>query len=434
MIATDAAGNSTTSAPTVNRQVSNHPPLVNIIAPSGYVNASDANPYTVTATASGDGAGVTDVQFFRCSNASINCATGSWAALGTDTTAPYTSSWSLDPEGNRALKAIVTDANNSTGFDISNVLIDLTAPTGGSISYLDGYDGSGSVTVATGDGTDSASGVDPASGLIQRDSASLSNGSCGSWNNSWSTVSSPDTTVASGSCYRYRYRVSDLAGNTSTYNSGQVLKEDRGAPTASISDPGANLRATVTLNGSASDALSAVASVAFERSPAGAGTWTTIGSDSSAPYSFSFDTTAVADGLYDFRTVATDLAGNTGNGTAVASRRVDNTAPSATMDNPGSPLRGTVVLGSSVIDNGSGVGTVSYEYSPAGANSWTATAASWNTTSSPTASTTCTWSRPTSPGTRSPRVRSRASVSTTPLPPWRSTTRARRSAARSPSA
>ena len=382
IVSTDVAGNSTTSALVTNRKVANNPPIVTIITPGDYVNAAAPGSYTITVTTVSNITGLQDVQFFRCTDGSVNCATGSWASLGTDATSPYTATWNqgAEPEGNRSLKAIVTDNNQTTGQDVNNALIDRTAPSGGSVGYLDGYDGSGSVTVTTANGTDSGSGVNGASGLIERDSATLTGGSCGSWNNSWSTVSSPDATVASGSCYRYRYSVSDLAGNTATYSSGQVVKEDRGAPTASITDPGANLRATVTLSGSASDALSGIASVAFQRSPAGAGTWTTIGSDSSTPYSFGFDTTAVADGLYDFRTVATDLAGNTGNSTAVASRRVDNTAPATTMGNPGSPLRGTVVLGSTVSDNGSGVGTIGYEYSPAGANSWTATAASWNTT------------------------------------------------------
>jgi hypothetical protein len=37
-------------------------------------------------------------------------------------------------------------------------------------------------------------------------------------------------------------------------------------------------------------------------------------------------TTALADGRYDLRAIATDVAGNTLTSTIVASRRVDNTA------------------------------------------------------------------------------------------------------------
>jgi hypothetical protein len=71
--------------------------------------------------------------------------------------------------------------------------------------------------------------------------------------------------------------------------------------------------------------------VVFERAPAGGSTWTTIGSDSTPPYTASWDTTAVADGDYDLRAVATDKA-NRSNTSLVASRRVDNTPPQTTID------------------------------------------------------------------------------------------------------
>ena len=137
----------------------------------------------------------------------------------------------------------------------------------------------------------------------------------------------------------------------------------------------------MTLTGSASDTGgSGIAQVVFQRSPAGAGTWTAIGTDTSAPYSTSFDTTAVSDGLYDLRAVATDNAGNVVISAAVANRRVDNTPPSATMNDPGANLSGTVALTSTTSDGGSGIATVTYQYSQAGQNSWTATPASWVTT------------------------------------------------------
>src|SRR5205823_3934003 len=98
----------------------------------------------------------------------------------------------------------------------------------------------------------------------------------------------------------------------------------------------------VNLGASASDSESAVAQVAFERAPAGGSTWTTIGTDTSAPYAASWDTTGVADGLYDLRVVTTDLAGNTAASVIVANREVDNTAPNTTIDaHPGDPSTDT---------------------------------------------------------------------------------------------
>src|ERR687891_434790 len=106
-------------------------------------------------------------------------------------------------------------------------------------------------------------------------------------------------------------------------------------PTVSQSDPGSPLAGTVPLGGTANDQDSAVAEVQFQRSPAGADTWTNVGSaDTTSPYSISFVPTAVTDGLYDVRAVATDVAGNTATSTVVANRRVDNTAPSSTTSFP----------------------------------------------------------------------------------------------------
>src|SRR5262249_55642852 len=121
------------------------------------------------------------------------------------------------------------------------------------------------------------------------------------------------------------------------------------------------------------------ASVAFQRSPAGAGTWTTVSTDTASPFSASLDTTALADGLYDLRLVATDGAGNSTVSAVVHSRRVDNTKPSLTLANPCSPGRATVTLSATASDGGSGLAGVDYQYSPAGQAAWVTTPSAWNT-------------------------------------------------------
>ena len=139
-----------------------------------------------------------------------------------------------------------------------------------------------------------------------------------------------------------------------------------------MGDPGANLRGTVSLTSTTGDPESGVDTVIYERSPAGAGTWTATPAG--------WDTTGVADGLYDLRVVVTNNAGDSTTSAVVANRRVDNTAPSATMNDPGANLSGTVALTSTTSDGGSGIDTLTYEYSPAGQNTWTTTPASWDTT------------------------------------------------------
>lgn len=94
-----------------------------------------------------------------------------------------------------------------------------------------------------------------------------------------------------------------------------------------MGDPGAYLRATVTLTATASDTGSGVASVRIQRAPTGSSTWTDVCTDGSSPYSCAWTTTTVTDGGYDLRAIATDVAGNAATSALVTNRVVDNTAP-----------------------------------------------------------------------------------------------------------
>ncbi|HZB22679.1 MAG TPA: Ig-like domain-containing protein, partial [Gaiellaceae bacterium] len=198
--------------------------------------------------------------------------------------------------------------------------------------------------------------------------------------NTWVPVAAVpwDTTVPNDGLYDVRVVVTDNAGNETQSAAVEDRRIDNSPPVTAIDDPGANLRSTVTLTGSASDSGSGVAQVSFEYSVDGS-SWTLLpgASDNSAPYEFAFDTTSLADGLYFFRTTATDIAGNAAVGAAVGPRRIDNTAPVAVMNDPGANLRGTVNLTSTADDpGGSGVATVVYGYT--GPESGT-TATTWAT-------------------------------------------------------
>ena len=100
---------------------------------------------------------------------------------------------------------------------------DTIPPTGGSIIYTGGDWTSSSVQLTVNDGTDAGSGIKTSSRIIQRKSATLSNGTCGTYG-AWSTISPAGTypnftdTVSSGNCYQYQYLVSDNAGNQATYS------------------------------------------------------------------------------------------------------------------------------------------------------------------------------------------------------------------------
>src|SRR5207253_4369225 len=91
-IATDAAGNSTTSA-AITVHVDNHAPTVAFSAPVQYVNAADGNSIAVTATS--PDTDIAQVQFFDCPTANPGCSN----SVGTDTSAPYSVSWDVSGYG-----------------------------------------------------------------------------------------------------------------------------------------------------------------------------------------------------------------------------------------------------------------------------------------------------------------------------------------------
>src|SRR6056297_1574650 len=120
--------------------------------------------------------------------------------------------------------------------------VDTVSPSGGSISYIDGYSTSSSIEIDLSDGTDSTSGISTSSRLLQRKEANLNGGSCGSFNSFSNLASGSDITysthtdsaLSNDTCYQYRYLVEDEAGNNATYTSSNILKVD--------TEPPANLR------------------------------------------------------------------------------------------------------------------------------------------------------------------------------------------------
>ncbi|MEO8093869.1 MAG: LamG domain-containing protein [Pseudolysinimonas sp.] len=141
----------------------------------------------------------------------------SWAA-GT-TSGPGEAVTGRDVVGNTATTTL-TFTNDSTG------------PTGGSISYLNGDTTGPSVSVTFGAGTDAGSGL--GTGLLQRASTPISNGSCGTAYGAFATVATNPTSplvdaTTPGNCYKYQYVVADALGNTSTTTSASVAATHRGA-------------------------------------------------------------------------------------------------------------------------------------------------------------------------------------------------------------
>lgn len=192
-----------------------------------------------------------------------------------------------------------------------------------------------------------------------------------------SGTSYTDTTATNGTSYRYVVRaVGPGAGATPLQSfdspeSAMVTADGVSPGAVSVSDPGSPLRGSVSLTGAATDSGSGVASLRFQYSAGGAATWINACTAVTSPYSCALNTTALTDGLYDLRVIATDAAGNATTSSTVLSRRIDNTAPSVTMGDPGAFLRATVTLTATAGDAGSGVASLRLQRSSTGANAWT---------------------------------------------------------------
>ena len=371
--------------------VDNTDPTVAFTTPVdlGFVNAADADPFTVVADAADLGSGVDEVEFFLCTAGGVACTTSS--SLGTDVAGPYEAAWSLPgADGVYHLKATARDLAGRSASAVIEVTVDRTTPD---------------TTLVTSPGDPSR---DSTPDFTFSSSELGSTFECSVDGGAWAACTTPHTTAPLADGPRtFDVRAIDAAGNTDATPSNWAWLLDTTPPTATMNDPGANLRLTVALTSVETDpgaSPSGIASVEYQYSVADADTWVT------APAAW--DTTTVTDGLYDLRVVVTDNAGNETQAAAVEDRRIDNSPPATAIDDPGANLRAVVTIKGTASDTGSGVANVVFEVSPDGA-SWSTIGAD---NSDPvrdvvrhgiaarTACTSSARSRPTSPAT-SPRAR-----------------------------
>jgi chitinase len=221
----------------------------------------------------------------------------------------------------------------------------------------------GTVTV-TATASDATSGVDTVT--IQRASAGGS-----TWTTLCATKTSPftcswDTSAVADGSYDLRAIAVDKAGNSAT--SATVRTTVANAMVVVLTPPADIIRGTVSLTTTVSNAGSVTPTVRVEYAPAGTTAWSTICTVSAAPYTCSVNTAFGPNGDYDIRAVA--VAGSASYTSAVVQDiTVDNLAPSVTMTDPGTPLRGTKTFTATASDTHSGIASVVIQSSTGG--SWT---------------------------------------------------------------
>jgi hypothetical protein len=325
---------------------------------------------SLAATASSD-RGIDYVRF-----ESSPAGAGSWTVACTVASGPYACSWDTTgvSDGARDVRAVAVDLAGYSRTDVVAArMVDNAAP---SVSLADpGPWLQGTVTL-------DASASDADSGVATQAIEYRAVGAP-SWTQLCAADSCPlDTTALADGDHELRASAVDAAGNAGS-SAPLTRTVDNTAPTVAMTDPGV-MDGTVPLGSATGDgAGTGVASVRYEFR-LGAGAWTEACTATTAPFSCDWDSTGVSDGLYDVRAIATDGTGLVNTSAVHAGRRVDNSSPSVvTLTDPGSPLQGSVTLGGSAVDGGSGVASWTAQYRPSSGGSWSDGCS--NTTP------TCTW-------------------------------------------
>ncbi|HET9422573.1 MAG TPA: Ig-like domain-containing protein [Nocardioides sp.] len=251
------------------------------------------------------------------------------AACAYDSVAPYTCSWNSTglANGDYDLRAVATFVGLANRYSaVEEVTVDNQAPT---VAVTDpGTPLRGTVGLT-------ATASDAHAGITQLVLQHQRSGTSG-WTDVCTTTEEPyrcplDTTRLTDGSYSFRAIATDGAGNTTTSAPVANRMVDNTVSSVSLDDPGAELAGTVALQARA-NSTAGVSKVVIQRAPNGGAAWTDVCTVAAAPYTCSWNTTTVANGLHDLRAVLTDGSGKSTTSSVVTARRVDN-----------SPLRGTDV-------------------------------------------------------------------------------------------
>ena len=337
----DAAGNVAQSATsTVNIVKDVIPPAVAVTSPVNNAIISGTVPISSSAT---DNVGVSKVEFYAndvflyASN--VSPYSYSWDTKSVVNGAYNITAKAYDSSNNVAQSAVVTVNVNNIGADTIAPTVSIASPVANSTVNGDVY-----VAASVSDNV----GVTKVEYYVN-----------GGLDNTLTVAPfnyTVPTTVAHNGSYTMYAKAYDAAGNVkqsptisfTIYNSAA----DTIAPTAVITSPtaGATVSGTVAIAASASDNVG-VNKVEFYVNGALKGT------DTSSPYSYSWDSKSVVNGTYAISTKAYDAAGNVTQSpsvnVSVNNVVVDTIAPTTAITSPaaGATVSGTVAIAASASDN-----------------------------------------------------------------------------------
>lgn len=227
---------------------------------------------------------------------------------------------------------------------------------------------SGTVTI-TADAADDRSGI--ASTVLQYLAPGASN-----WTTLCTAAGAPyacswNTRLGADGAYTLRAIATDNAGYTTT--SETVTTTVANNLLVVLADPGDVVRGTVNLTANLYNSGLLPYAVSIQYAVAGTTTWKTLCTTLIPPYTCSWNTSAagfVQGETYDLRAFAT-IGINTTTSAVVDDVTIDNVAPTVTMTDPGSPLRGTATFAATAADADSGVASVQLQHLRSGTGTWT---------------------------------------------------------------
>ncbi len=211
-----------------------------------YYSSASSGYFTVRVNATDAVSGISNVTYATTTSAgTIDTASAYRHTYDWDTSDVYSATSTL------TCKDKATNSNSTT-FVVTR---DVTAPSGGLVSYTNGYVTSASIDID--DGTDSGAGLNSSNTrLLKRNSTLLSNNSCGTFG-SWAQTgglnpSDPytDSSMTAVRCYEYRYEVYDNVWNNFNYTSSNILRYNNlpthGTPAITPSSPNSTSNLTCT--------------------------------------------------------------------------------------------------------------------------------------------------------------------------------------------
>ncbi|UFS69117.1 Ig-like domain-containing protein [Geomonas sp. RF6] len=309
----DAAGNVGQSAGVAVKVAGDVvPPTVSVTSPTA--NTAVTGSVTVSASAT-DNVGVTKTEVYD---------NGTLAFVSNQSSVSYAWDTTRAASGTHALVAKAYDAAGNVGQSSTVVVTvgtDATPPAVALTSPLAGSTVRGAVSVSA-NATD-AVGVTRVEFYVQGAIAATT--TTAPYSFTWNTAS-----VANGS-YTLTAKAYDAAGNIGRSGTVTVtVSNDKTAPSVSLTSPvaGTKVGGTVAVTAAATDNVG-VGKVSFFVNGVLKST------DTTAPYSYSWTTTAFANGSYTLTAKAYDAAGNVGqSGSVTVTVYNDKTAPTVTLLSP----------------------------------------------------------------------------------------------------